>query len=196
MDEQTFTRTFEAELAGDGDGRTIIGRCVPFDTPATVSDPPRFEPYQELFRAGAFKAATRAPNRVLLDFEHDLGIGGVLGHGVELEERSDGLYGSFRVLDHPDGDKALAMVREKILTGFSVMFRSLRSMRSPAGQVERLRVHLDRVALCRLSLAAYEESQVLAVRHRPPPAPLMFDPQLVERLEQLNVEIPDTLRVS
>jgi hypothetical protein len=88
------------------------------------------------------------------------------------------------------------MVREKILTGFSVMFRSLRSLRSPAGQVERLRVHLDRVALCRLSLAAYEESQVLAVRHRPPAPPLLFDPKLVERLEQLSIEVPDTLRVS
>ena len=48
MDETTLTRTFTAELDEDGDGRTIVGRCVPFDTPATVSDPPDFREYQEL----------------------------------------------------------------------------------------------------------------------------------------------------
>jgi HK97 family phage prohead protease len=194
MDEPTLIRTFEANLDGDGDGRTIIGRCIPFDTPATVSDPPGYEPYQEVFRAGAFKAATRAPNRVFLDFEHELGIGGVLGHGVELEERPDGLYGRFRVLDHSDGDKALTMVRERVLTGLSVMFQPLRSLRSPGGPVERVRVALDRVSLCRVG--AYEDAQVLAVRQRKEPAPLLFDPALIARLEHFNVTIPDTLRVT
>ena len=196
MDETTLTRTFTAELDEDGDGRTIVGRCVPFDTPATVSDPPDFREYQELFRAGAFRSATRAPNRVLLDFEHDQGIGGILGHGVELEERPDGLHGSFRVLDHPDGDKALDMVRKRILDGFSVDFRPLRSLRGPGGHVERLRVQLNRVSLCRISLAAYQGAQVMAVRTRPEPEPVRFDPALVVRLERLEITVPDALRVS
>ncbi len=193
MDEPTLIRTFEAELADDGDGRTVIGRCVPFNVPATVRDPPDFQDYQEVFRAGAFKAATRAPNRVLLDFEHEIGIGGVLGHGLELEERDDGLHGRFRVLDGEDGSKALDLIRVGALTGLSVMFRPLRSLRTPGGPVERLRVALDRVALCRFP--AHPGAEVLEVRTAPPPRPLVFDPALVARLEHFNIEIPVTLRL-
>ena len=85
---------------------------------------------------------------MLLDFEHELGIGGVLGHGVELEERPDGLHGRFRVLDHPDGDEGARLVRDGVLTGFSVMFRPLQvapAARSAPWSGSRLR--LDRVAV-------------------------------------------------
>lgn len=177
-------RTFTAEIASDGDGRTIEGLVIPFDVEQTVSDPPDFQPYRESIARGAFRRAVKAPNRVnerepdpvLLDFEHygalthdalgSMGsIAGTLGHATELVEQPDGLHGTFRVLNGPDGDKALELVHEKVLRGFSVAMRPLKSARIPGG-FRRLLVHLDRVSLCRTG--AYPESRVLAVRSATP----------------------------
>lgn len=193
-----LVRTFEAiEVAADGRNLEIL--CVPFNTPARVADPPDFVPYDEEFLFGSMAGATKAPHRVLLDFEHQTSMSGVLGHAQELEERDDALYGRFRVTEHPDGDKALSLVREKVLTGASVMFKPLRSVRSAAGVVQRVKVHLDRLSLCRVG--AYEAAQVLAVRSQDvigdaveeiPP----FDPELAEQLVALGLTVPDSLRAA
>lgn len=168
----TLVRAFPYGLQETGDGRTLEGLVVPYNRPQTVADPPSFEPYEEMFVPGAFRNAVKAPHRVLLDFEHygaidDLlkssgSLQGALGHAVELEERDDGLWGRFRVLDHPDGDKALAFAKAKVLSGFSAAFKIITSARTPEGVVKRLKVHLDRVSLCRVG--AYPEAQVLAIR--------------------------------
>lgn len=193
---QLLVRTFEAiEMAADGRNLEIL--CAPFNTPARVSDPPDFTPYDEEFLPGAFAGATKAPNRVLLDFEHQTAINGVLGHGAELQEREEGLYGRFRVTEHPDGDKALALVGAGVLTGASVMFRALRSIRSSAGVVQRVKVHLDRVSLCRVG--AYEAAQVLAVRTAPTideeQIP-QFDADLAESLAALGIAVPESLKAT
>lgn len=186
MDNEILVRTFEAQV--ESDGRNLDLFCVPFDSPAQVADPPDYRPYREAFQRGAFTGATRAANRVLLDFEHHVGMGSLLGHGDTLEERDDGLYGRFRVTEHPDGDKALALVRDGVLSAVSIAFRALRSQRDGDGIVQRLRVHLDRVSLCRVG--AYPEAQVLAVRTPPvlPPIPPLPD-ALRERLEAQGVRL-------
>lgn len=173
----TLVRTFEPSIEVDADGRNLELLCAPFDVATEVADPPDWQPYLEAFERGAFAGATRAPNRVLLDFEHDRGMSGLLGHAAELREESGGLYGRFRVTEHPDGDKALSLVREGILTRCSVAFAPLRSRRSGSGVVQRMRVHLDRVSLCRVG--AYSEAQVLAVRTAP----------LVEQVPDLGEEL-------
>lgn len=158
-------RTFEAELA-EGDGRTIEGRIVPYEVPAVVADGPRGPAYREQFARGAFGAQLRAPNRVrvLLNFEHDQGIRGIVGHAVGLEDRFDGLHGTFRALGDADGDKALQLVNEGLLRGLSLEFAALRS-RVVDGIVTRTRVRLDKVSLCRHP--AYAGAEVLAVREQP-----------------------------
>lgn len=183
--DEILVRTFPVELAGDG--RTLEALCVPYGVRAEVADPPTFEPYMEEFLPGSFKGATKAPNRVLLDFEHQTSIGNVLGHGVELEERTDGLYGKFRVTEHADGDKALGLIRDKVLTGMSVMFKPLRSQRA-GDVVQRLKAHLDRVSLCRVG--AYPQAQVLAVRAKPLPRAEPLDAELVEKLKAKGFRIP------
>lgn len=165
-------RTFQAEIAADGDGRTLEGMVIPFNVEATVADPPNFEPYRESIAPGAFRSITNAPNRVLLDFEHygaqadavgSMGsIAGTLGHAVSLQERGDGLWGQFRVLRGADGDKALELAREGVLGGFSAAMRPLRSTRTASGVLQRLKVHLDRVSLCRVG--AYDQARVMAIR--------------------------------
>lgn len=180
------------------DGRNVEMLCAPFDSPATVADPPDWTPYQEEFARGAFSGAAKAPNRVFLEFEHfHPGLSGIIGHGAEFEERDDALYGRFRVTNHADGDKALELIHDGVLTGASVFFSALRSARSESGVMRRLRCHLDRVSLCRVG--AYPEAKVLAVRSapvvlEPEQQPIPFNLDLVERMDRLGIAVPTSLR--
>lgn len=198
---RVLVRAFEAELA-EGDGRTIDARIAPYNTPAIVADPPDFLPYQEMFLPGAFERQLRSPNRVRvwLNFEHEQGLRGIVGHGAELTDHADGLHGRFRVHENADGDKALQLVHEGVLTGLSLEFAAIRS-RIVDGVTARVRAHIDKVALCRAERAAYELAQVLAVREgpdeldegssssssAPKPEALPLDAQLVERMERLGI---------
>lgn len=199
-DRPILARTFEAvELAADG--RNVELLCAPFDTAATVVDPPPVgngQPFLEEFARGAFAGATKAPNRVLLEFEHfHPGLSGVIGHGSELEERDDALYGRFRVTEHSDGDKALQLIKDGVLTAASVFFAPLRSARSDTGVMRRLKVHLDRVALCRVG--SYPQAQVLAVRSQTVieelEDELPFKPELADFLAARGIAIPERLNL-
>lgn len=186
---ELLVRRFEEFHVREGDGRTLDGLCVPYDIPATVADPPSYQPYQEMFVKGAFARAVKAPNRVLVDFEHRTGIGNVLGHGIQFEERADGLYGTLRISEHADGDKALALVRNKVLAGLSVGFKALKSRRVD-GIVQRLVVHLDRIALVREG--SWEQAQVLAVRSAPVlPRAEKINPGLAEDLRHFGINVPE-----
>lgn len=162
----------------EGDGRTLLTRIVPYNTPATVADPPDFVPYTESWLPGVFDKQLNAANRVdvLLNFEHEQGIGGVVGRGVKLESLRDGLHGEFRVLANTDGDKTLELVREKILTGMSleaVVYKSLRE----DGIVQRKEARLRNVAICRNP--GFADAKVLAVREgdpEPEPEPVPDEP--------------------
>jgi HK97 family phage prohead protease len=172
---ELLVREFPVEVAEVGDGRTLEARIVPYNTPAKVVDLPQNGgtgiPYMESWAPGAFDRQSGALNRVKvwLNFEHQPGLQGVVGHGEELDSRPDGLYGTFRMHDDADGNKALGMVREGLLTGISLEAFSIRHRRTAEGIVERVRGHLDKVSLCRLSKAAFEGAQVLAVRETPSP---------------------------
>jgi HK97 family phage prohead protease len=167
-EHEILRRDFPVDFAEVGDGRTIDARIVPYDVPARVADPPTYRPYEESFVRGAFERQTQAANRVKvwLNFEHEQGIRGIVGHGIALEDRDDGLYGSFRVHENPDGDKALSLVRQGLLTGLSLEFAALKS-RVKDGVTQRLRAHIDKVSLCRDANAAYQGAEVLAVRQSP-----------------------------
>lgn len=197
---QMMTRTFDASVAEVGDGRTIDACIVPYNAVATVADPPPMGdglPYQELFLPGAFERQLRAPDRlkVWLNFEHEQGLRGVVGHGTALQDRADGLYGTFRVHQNADGEKALELVNEGMLTRISIEFAALRT-RTVDGVRQRMRAHLDRVALCRAG--AYAGAEVLAVREEivvPDALPLpAFDPDLAQLLEAHGVAVPETLK--
>lgn len=188
-DEQLLVRSFDARLDEVGDGRTLVGRCVPFNEVATVSD--GGTAYQEMFVQGAFARAVKAPNRVWLNFEHSAGISNVLGHGVAFEEHRDGLYGTLRIDEGADGEKALRLHREGILESLSVQFRPMSRQRIQDGIVVRDSVHLDAVALCREG--AYEGAKVLAVRAKDVLAeqrPADLDPALAQSLSRF-IDMPE-----
>lgn len=190
-DREILVREIPIEMAAGGDGRTIDARIVPYGVQATVADAPTYEPYTEEFVPGAFERQTRAADRVKvwLNFEHDQGLRGIVGHGIALEERADGLYGSFRVHPGSDGDKALQMIRERILTGMSVEFASLKS-RVVGGVVQRLRAHVEKASLVMSGKEAYPGAAVLAVREAPDESD---DPKPPEPEPERNTEIDELL---
>lgn len=164
-ERETVVREFAVDLAENGDGRTVDARIVPYNTPTEVADAGG-PVYTEEWMPGCFEKQTRAADRVKvwLNFEHENGLRGIVGHGAVLEDRDDALYGSFRVHENSDGDKALQLVRDGLLTGISLEAVVLRSIREN-GIVRRVRAHLDKVSLCRMP--AFSTAQVLAVREKP-----------------------------
>lgn len=187
-DHVALVREFPVEYAQVGDGRTVDLRIVPFNTPTEVSD---FggPPYTETWLPGVFERQMRAANRVWLNFEHEPGLRGVVGHGVELVERDDALYGSFRVLAGEDGDKALEMVNEGLLPGVSLEAIPIRSQQRN-GIVERIKARLDKVSLCRFP--AFPEAQVLAVREGEPDLEPEPDPEPLPSIAR-NTDVDDIL---
>jgi HK97 family phage prohead protease len=180
-------RSFVADLEA-GDGRTLYGRCVPYNEVARVADD-NHEPYLESFAPGAFRRNTRAAHRVLLDFEHSPHMIDKFGRATELVERDDGLYGTFKVFDCATGDHALSLVNEGVLRGMSIGAVVLGPGRRGArGEIIRTNCHLDSVALVRK--AAYDSAEVLALRDNDDLEPV----DLAELRPPTNTELNDRLR--
>lgn len=159
---QVLIRFMPLEATIEGDGRTIVGRCVPYGEVADVADGDG-EPYREKFVRGAFKSSIRAPHRVLLDFEHQQTPLDVVGHATKLEERDDGLWGEFAAVGRP-GEQALELVRAGVLGGMSVHALAFGPGRRDGDVVVRNNCRLNRVALCREP--AYAGAVVEALRAR------------------------------
>ena len=162
MDGQVIHREFAADLSASGDGRTLDLRVVPYNTPATVRDG-HGEPYDEVWLPGVFDHQLNAANRVIVNVEHEQGISGMVGRGIELSSQDDGFHGSFRMLSTQDADKALELVREGTFGGVSLEAIPKKTMRED-GFVKRVKAHLINVALCRTP--AFEDARVLAVRQQ------------------------------
>jgi HK97 family phage prohead protease len=184
-----------------GDGRTISFRIAPFGERAVSADGlgglPRGEPYEEELMPGLYDKQLKAANRILLNFEHQSGIGGIVGHGVELERRQDGYHASFRIHETPDGDKTLTLVKEGVLRGASVESYWLKSVRSAAGVVQRVKAHLEAVAICRQG--AYPSAVMTGLRTGEVPDEILLDeellpvnpdPEMLARCRALGIRMP------
>jgi HK97 family phage prohead protease len=196
MREDVIVRELGADLEV-GDGRTIEMRIVPFNEVATVADPPDFRPYQEEWMPGVFDKQLRAADKVYLNFQHEPGLKNIIGRGVELRAASDGYHGSFKVKDTEEGDTALWLVREGTLTGASVEVpkRNIRSVRTSTGVVQRVKAHLDAVALCRRG--AFTGAVVTAVRDEfildEELMPQKMSSDIINRCKALGISVPDSL---
>lgn len=193
-------REYAADLT-PGDGRTIDVRIVPYGERITHNDGhggvPRGVDYQEEWVPGAFADQARAHGRekeVLVNFEHQDGLQGVIGHGLALREEADGFYGSFRLHETPDGEKALMLVREEVLRTISLEAKPKRSVRTVDGVVQRVKAHLVNVALTRFG--AYSGAVVLALREEADVLldesllPVQPDPEVIERCRSLGITLP------
>lgn len=198
--ERAFlVRAYDADIAA-GTGRTIDVRIVPYGETATVNDGfggvARGVPYQEQWMPGVFNHQLNAANRVLANVEHQLGIQGIVGHGLALREASDGFHGSFKAHENADGDKALMLVNEGVFSGISLEAQPVKNIRTSAGVVQRVKANLRGIAFCRQG--AFAGAQVLAVREAHNVVdeidesllPVDMDPETVERCRRLGISLP------
>lgn len=188
-------REFAAELT-PGDGRTVDVRIVPFGERIRHNDGlggvPRGEWYEEEWMPGAFDHQLNAAHRMLANFEHQQGMGGLVGKGVALRREPDGYHGTFRILDGPDGDKLLQLIPDAV-DSVSLEARPMRSTRKD-GVVQRVKAHLVGIAFTRFG--AYQGAKVLAVRETAQTIvdeaflPVAIDPELIARCRRLDIELP------
>lgn len=160
-DRMILERSFPQGLAMT-DGRTVEGRCVPYGVVADIWSPEEGH-YKEVFDHGAFERVVRAPQRVIFRISHSADYANMVGYGTDLEERDDGLYGSFRLLE-ADAPKAKELISASY-RGLSVGFLPLNSKR--VGDVlHRVKAHLDHVAAVVEGTAAYSDAVILAMRQK------------------------------
>ena len=196
---QLIQREFSADITA-GDGRTVDVLIVPYGEQIEHNDghggAPKGVVYREEWARGVFAHQGNAAHRVLANVEHEQGIHGVVGHGASLVERDDGYYGSFKIHETPEGDKALMLINEGVFTGVSLEALPRKSQRTAAGVIRRVKADLVNIAFTRFS--AYTRAGVLAVREQIADEklideellPIAPNPELMERCQALGIELP------
>ena len=179
-------RATPADLEIRGDGRTVVGIAVPFDTPANIVEAGRS--YVEVFRRGAFtKTLTqRGAAKVKVLANHDrqrLPI----GRAHDLREDPAGLYAELRVSQTRDGDEVLELVRDGALDGLSIGFSPINHRNGAGGVVERVEVALREISVT--AFPAYEQAAIAGVRADGRPLHPPFDREAARRrLDLLALE--------
>jgi Escherichia/Staphylococcus phage prohead protease len=158
----TRTHTTTLALRDDGDGRTLVGALLPWGVEAQVVDRGRL--VVDTFQRGALEGTD--PNRVPLTATHPRDAGTLpIGVTLEIDDRQDAAYGSWRVSDTHLGNEVLALARDGVPLGLSVGFAEVPGgSRWSADQqrVTRTRAALDHVAVVRVP--AYAGAGVVGVR--------------------------------
>ncbi len=154
MSEKTlFLRSTELELSDDN---TVTGRIAPFDEVTEVldthPDTGKVSRFKEVMRRGAFQkmiaglSARGWTGAVSLNLDHKQDVSNTIGYAVEIEERSDGAWGVFKLYEDGSTEKVKSMMRTSH-KGMSVGFRPVKHHTDSSGLVERLMVHIDHVAV-------------------------------------------------
>ena len=115
----TRTSPADLEIRADGDGRTVFGVVVPYNSPADIVE--ARGAYRETFARGAFNGQLADPaaiGRVRLLSQHQRDREPVWGARVELRDDAAGLIGAFKVAKTQAGDEALELVRDGALDAF------------------------------------------------------------------------------
>ena len=168
------------EVRASGDGRTIDVLAVPFDAPTNIGR------YVETFKRGSFSKtiADGKPERVKLFAQHEDQKALPLGAAKRLEERSDGLHGSFRISRTRAGDEVLALIEDGALDSVSIGFIPVRSdWTQDRKAVQRREVKLMEVSL--VAYPAYQEAKVLALREQQEPGTCGMSLDTARRLAQM-----------
>lgn len=149
------------------EGRELVVRAVPWDTPALVSDDGRTT-YWEAFARGAFRRVARDPSRTAVTYLHSDDAAALVGHCVALDESDQGLIAHARLHDSPGGDQVLAAVREGYLQAVSIRFHAAPEDETRVtiqGRPVVLRTRVRRLShIALVPEGAYVDAQVLAVR--------------------------------
>lgn len=140
---ESFYRSWRPDIGvrSQGDGRTIYGIAVPYNTPVRIDST-----LVEQFARGAFNHQLRAPNRVKFAREHILLGGDLIGAVTLLRDDAAGLYFEARAAKTPKGDETVELVREGALDEVSIYFRERQNRTLPGGITERVTANLLEIA--------------------------------------------------
>jgi phage head maturation protease len=179
-------------------GRTVDVRLIPFGEIATVADPPDWTPYEEEWLPGVFDHQLNAANRVHAKYGHSESVVDVVGHGISLRaEPADGYHISTKIHQTLQGETALELLRDGALPCVSLEAAPVRSVRSVAGVVQRIKANLRGFAFCRQG--AFAGARVLAIREAEFIEEVEIDeslrmsdldPEVVERCRRLGIALP------
>lgn len=166
---RAFAETLHVREDSTGDGLTVYGRVVPYGEVVVHQDEPGGPLYRERFVHGALAGMAHYLHRVKLGMEHESGYVSNVGRAVELDERLDGAWVTFR-LYRQDAEKARDHLDPVTGThrGLSLEFYAPegRPFVGADGVLERRRVRVHRVAA--VPDPAYRGAHVLAVRSQAP----------------------------
>ncbi|MFT4189848.1 MAG: phage portal protein [Aeromicrobium sp.] len=140
-----------ATFAVDREKRLIGGRLIPYGV-VGVSKGQRWQ-----FSQGSL--VWDDPRRVKLCVGHDLAT--ACGHAVELDDKPDGLYGTFAVERGPDGDRALTKAEDGVWDGLSVGVGVGGKYRTTGGVNHAVSMPLVETSLT--PFPAFGDARVLAV---------------------------------
>jgi HK97 family phage prohead protease len=165
MSANRLTRATPADLEIRGDGRTVVGLAVPFDSPTEIND--LSGRYHESFRRGSFaRTIAERGQRVKFLAMHDHKTL-PLGRATVLREDTHGLYGEFRVSATSAGDETLELIRDGALDGLSIGFAPVRDEWSrDRSSVVRAEVKLYEVSA--VSFPAFDGAVIAGVRSAHP----------------------------
>jgi hypothetical protein len=184
---QRFTRSYALGGLTVGEGRSVEGRIVPYEAPATVDDGegPYLEVFTRASMVGAFQgfAARHDYQRVGLNLDHRRdSLDHRIGCAVDIRDGDDGAYATFELYDGHDLPKVRSML-ETSHRGLSLDFGSRGRRRRDDGAIEHLGVHIFTVGAT--PTPAYAEAQILALRggddDEPPPPPTPMLDEMIAR---------------
>lgn len=139
----------------DVDQRTVVGIAALFNE---LNEIDGWEGhFLERIHPGAFKRTIRerGKKKIKLHEQHDLRTF-PLGIATLLEERDAGLYVEFKLANTPAADDALVLVREDVVTGFSIGFEAMSEKWTKKHVKLGLKVReLYEIKLREISLTAY-----------------------------------------
>jgi len=166
MEPTIYRASFDAlEIRSDSEGRTVVGRAVPYDTWTRISD--LEGDYDERFRSGAFARSTeQRASKIPLRAKHNAQAL-PLGPIREFDERPDGLWIAAKVSRTAAGDEILELVHDQVLNGLSVGFSPVRQeWTDRRTKRTHLESKLHEVSLC--EQGAYADAVVAGVRSELP----------------------------
>jgi HK97 family phage prohead protease len=153
----------DIELVRGGDGRTVRGIIVPWDTAATVDDGEG--PYVEAFAPGAFDRYISEVGVERVKFlRHHKRNEDPIGRATLLRNDKAGQYAELYVSKTAAGDDVLELVRDGVLDAFSIGFRP-GDFLPLDGVTYRTSAALDETSI--VTFPAYADARVAGVRNAP-----------------------------
>jgi HK97 family phage prohead protease len=148
----------DVEVRSSGDGRTLSGIAVPYNSPQQID-----ATLTEQFAPGAFNAVIRAAHRVPFARDHIALGGDPIGIIKVLRDDTKGLYFEARVSETQLGNDTLTLIRDGVLDEVSIAFREKQNRRLADGTVERVTADLRELAVV-LSGAYGRKALISSVR--------------------------------